>query len=788
MDRPASNRQQQDYATEDAGPSLPLGSLKRTRSLEFDAADGTQAPAKRPATADTAEAADSPKQPKTWRRGQKRPAGTTEPLFLTNKLKIRPLGSTGAVHDFQLREHFVGTENLYTLVCGCTSHKHGDQPCRIVTTTTCGKCATPTASLIGYQELLFHPQLSEKLMARCCRHTHTPPCGRCPNCSVGTTCVVTEPFECDITTEAVCQHGDGGGGLTLTRSSLGSNMALHEHIYNTRQPTFYFCKVHRHRHKSHPEVDCYIWRNACCDQAVSVEQFPDCFIVHGSVPKVVAGAKRKSDDDAAATASTSTASASTLSSSAAAATTTDPTSSSNVAAAVATKSRSTRSRTAAAKAQAKKAAKANRTVPAKEAAALAASFERRLVSWTIFSPRIWRDQAFNYFMSFIRACISAPDAADERYKRFAASTFQIPLKAHISGKDSFMRSSVTGFNAEGVYQTSTISCTQRPDVLKMPHNIYDMLNEVFDLDMGATKRDPSIQQTCLAVLALIRHWDPSIPVTTISDLLAKGFNQDQDGDRNAIYLIRLLLATGFTVRGTYKHALGKFERACAFAEVQTLISTPRHRLSEVGILNIFHHPEVFMHLESFRRMLGKPPAYLDEAYAGYYRGEQSTLFHSAQRQFNRTKQTTLVGAADLLGEGNRITGIVDSGAKGNHNLVDMLLRNLGPEGGRSLTSCYDSMLTMNNAYIASSQDLSRNGRKQFAVLFAAHDLVMVLNILMLNGVALADFIDFACAGLFLYNQATLDLSLSDLIRDAIDAGLFDDLPELKEDALRGLSV
>lgn len=58
---------------------------------------------------------------------------------------------------------------------------------------------------------------------------------------------------------------------------------LHEHIYNTKTPIFYFCLKHEHRHTSNPDIKCIIREFKCCDDAICVfsenGSFNESFIV-----------------------------------------------------------------------------------------------------------------------------------------------------------------------------------------------------------------------------------------------------------------------------------------------------------------------------------------------------------------------------------------------------------------------------------------------------------------------------------------------------------------------------
>lgn len=120
---------------------------------------------------------------------------TCKPLFLTQKYTINQLSRDVNIFDFQLRDHFLNTSNLYTLMCNCTRHIHLKQNCAIVYEKECLKCNTPTELLINFKSL------KESLnIYKCCKHINYPPCNKCLNCKIGIACIITEPFESDIST------------------------------------------------------------------------------------------------------------------------------------------------------------------------------------------------------------------------------------------------------------------------------------------------------------------------------------------------------------------------------------------------------------------------------------------------------------------------------------------------------------------------------------------------------------------------------------------------------------
>lgn len=460
---------------------------------------------------------------------------------------------------------------------------------------------------------------------------------------------------------------------------------IHEHIYNIRTPTIYFCFRHVHHHRRFPQLDCIIQTFKCCNQAVTIKDFNECFVVTVLGENAVYNMSNVS----------------------------------------------------------------NVLAKAKE--------------YIIFDPRIWREQSYNHFMSFIRAVISAPEAIIERYKRFESSNFSISnIKKYISGKESIIRRSITGYETNGIYQTSTISCMIPYHSVVLPQKLYDLLEmEHYDLDLIMVKRDPSILPTCMYVCSVIRNPDPKIICITISDQQSKGFNQDQDGDRNAVYLISKK-TNGYDSTKTFDYKVSKMELNLAFKTKRTLIATPRYLLSETSLLKIARFPQDFIHLPFFAKTYKYGKQFMNDASAGYLSDEYD-VFQQALIEHNRNEIRQYITADDILLLTDKLSSIVTSGAKGNMGLIDMLLDNISSEKDRTLLDRKKDMLDLCNKYITSSQDLSRNGRKQFAALYAAHDLVVHFSNIYINKCCYANYDRFASAGTFLFNSASLELFLQDLI-------------------------
>lgn len=219
--------------------------------------------------------------------------------------------------------------------------------------------------------------------------------------------------------------------------------------------------------------------------------------------------------------------------------------------------------------------------------------DNKAMKFICYDPQIWRDQSLNHFISFLRAIINIPDAIQERYKRFETSNFTITnIKEYKGGKKSVVRTNITGFPTIGIYQTATISCILPHNIVLIPQKIYDLAKDQYDLQLVLTKRDPSFHLMCMYVCIGVRNPDPTIDTIIISGEISKPLNQDQDGDKNGIYPMPLIL-DGYNVVDSYTYNLAKLELSLAMNETCTFLGNAKLKLSEYDLLVIYRYPELF---------------------------------------------------------------------------------------------------------------------------------------------------------------------------------------------------
>lgn len=211
------------------------------------------------------------------------------PLFLTHKVKIESLIK---VYDFQIADHLVICENLYSLRCACR-HTHFKQKCSFTNDKVCLTCNVPTKQLIKREQLMYHLN-PHTILLKCCTHRHEPPCNNCLGCKTNKSCFIKEPFDCNITTDAICKkHGK------LSKNIFNQNPhLLQEHIYNTKNPLFYFCDIHKHYHHNDNiklrNLPCVIHMKPCCDKSIHLLDYKLSFNIIVTTPTIK---KNKNNQD-----------------------------------------------------------------------------------------------------------------------------------------------------------------------------------------------------------------------------------------------------------------------------------------------------------------------------------------------------------------------------------------------------------------------------------------------------------------------------------------------------------
>ena len=382
----------------------------------------------------------------------------------------------------------------------------------------------------------------------------------------------------------------------------------------------------------------------------------------------------------------------------------------------------------------------------------------------IYSPLVWRDLSTNCALTMFRTAILPKTSYPlvERYKKFKDANFKIPqMKKFCSGKESVVKTKIIGYPTEGTYQTGGIACDLDEKTILCPQKLWNKLqHENFDTDMVAVKRDPAINQTCLFICSMKENPDPTVDIIMTSDGIAKGMNQDQDGDRLANYILTSK-ESGWFKKNNYDYMAAKLEMKAAQKSRLTMDGQPRYHVSPSNLVLMATRPELFAHDEFFQRVAGKKPKFIDEAGCAYL-VKPFRKFRKLALNLNRADSHLPYSVDDLLDNNYQdLEKIIASGAKGNKTSIQTVMD--GCKTDTSLGDKFPDMVNQMNRYILSGQDLSKTGRKQFVMLYCLLDVLLgPTNFLFFNNVPVADYNRFGGCGALNFNQSSLELFLDDL--------------------------
>lgn len=142
--------------------------------------------------------------------------------------------------------------------------------------------------------------------------------------------------------------------------------------------------------------------------------------------------------------------------------------------------------------------------------------------------------------------------------------------------------------------------------------------------------------------------------------------------------------------------------------------------------------------------------------------EEFEPFQQELLRLNRSNVHRSVTVFDLMMDTENLRTVVDSGAKGTREHLDVLIRKL-TDRKSTLREAEPDMIALMSKYLTSSQELSRDGRNQFAALYAGVDLVLLNGKLYLNKVYVGDYTTFSSICSLLWNEASLELFTEDLM-------------------------
>lgn len=383
--------------------------------------------------------------------------------------------------------------------------------------------------------------------------------------------------------------------------------------------------------------------------------------------------------------------------------------------------------------------------------------------YIIYDPSLWHDQSLSYFTSFIKAILWSQHLIGDRYKYFEQSKFKVSnIKKYKSGKHSIVRTNITGFETNGIYQTATISCNLPQDMVMLPQCLVKIMEKDYDLSLVCIKRDPCIKPTCMFVLKTIINPDPDVQVIVINDAIAKPLNQDQDGDKNAVYALPKYTSPGYDKHKSFVHKVAKIEMALAYSKRNTLIAIPRYSISENSRQLIYRHSKLLLQQSEFyQRTHSHGLKHMIEAGCGYLCKEYDQ-FCALIRQLNNDIPIKLLSFDDVLGITTRLADIIVSGTKGHIESLEMFKNSLTNKSSRTLGEQLEPSRKQMSRYITSGQQLRSTGRERFILLYSESELKSSFGTIYLNTKPFVNVKPFYAAFVLMFNEASIEECLKDL--------------------------
>lgn len=379
--------------------------------------------------------------------------------------------------------------------------------------------------------------------------------------------------------------------------------------------------------------------------------------------------------------------------------------------------------------------------------------------YNCFHPISWEVQIKNYFVSLLKYLLSDSEIFISTYKYLIDSSYKFgKIKSYLSGKASIIRVGILGlFVKGGLYQTGTMDSSLKFNKIKIPKILLDMVKDDYFVDMALVNRDPSIKTTCMYAVDVIPHDGDTI---IIPDALAKPMNQDNDGDRNSIYL--------FSRTNTHlvTHQLARLELKRAKETIITNLGLPRISFSEYIRIKLYRA------LKSGNNEISNHPFLIKRA--GYtfdelietgcmYDRDLFLDFYNLVYKSVADEEPYAVSIMDLNQESLLISSIYKSKAKGSAAHIKLLLESM--KTSKKFEDAGEKMFEQMKKYVASSQTMSVKGRMQFIMLAFLHDVVLTNGLYFLGTKLLADLKPAETSMAAVFNFGSLRSVTDDLIEN-----------------------
>lgn len=397
----------------------------------------------------------------------------------------------------------------------------------------------------------------------------------------------------------------------------------------------------------------------------------------------------------------------------------------------------------------------------------------RFAYYTFPPPVLYTKKNLNYFKTFItsakdnlnitteKLCVRAKEYEFNHHNAFIQRDFKGgQLKNQASGKTSFIRNAILGYQTKGIRATLTIDCSLTPHYITLPQKIYDGLNLATPLII--INRAPSIKNTCVYVVEACRNEYVDDYTIHINPYMTEGLHADQDGDELTIFYIE------------YTSEIPSLEMKMAISEMKKLswkygtrhdISfTPRYQFTQYHKYILHKYNDYFEKNNKLWASLSGTP--LEKSFKIMDIGcsimyDEMDEFINLLTNFIKTLPLELTPINQIINGTGDVRHVVDSGAKGSNNHITEYLKNLmntNPNNKEALINGF-------NKSINSSAKMGIEGGRQFSLLYTVNPLSLHRNYVYYNTKVLLDNVKNSTSmASFYYNTCSIEYIINEMCK------------------------
>ena len=310
------------------------------------------------------------------------------------------------------------------------------------------------------------------------------------------------------------------------------------------------------------------------------------------------------------------------------------------------------------------------------------------------------------------------------YEKFIKNDFKGgELKSIMSGKTSYVRNKILGFQTAGLRLTLTIDCTLGPHYISIPQAVYDDINLATPLVV--VNRAPSINSKCIYIVEMLRNADPNDSTIHLSSFLTDGLHADQDGDDLTVFYLKTY--GGEVPSLTTMGAIIELRKlSWKYGDRHNVAYQPRYSFTQYHYLILHMFDDFFKKYSPLWASLKgssklKCKQIMDLGCSIYHKEVDD--FVELVLQFTEALNWILVSGQEMLEGLGVVKAVVESGAKGTKEHIETCIKNI-----RTLPEDYTEKLVVGfNKFIDNSARMSIGGVIQFILLYCLHSIILHQN-------------------------------------------------------------